>query len=43
MALLDVRIFSARCFGVYVDGADAGVRRGVPHFPQNLLSAAVSA
>src|SRR2546425_619076 len=41
-AALEVRIFSARCFGVYESGAAnlavRVVRSGVAHWPQNLFS-----
>jgi hypothetical protein len=41
-AALEVRIFSARCFGVYASGvpnlAVGAVRCGAAHWPQNLFS-----
>src|ERR1700730_6279042 len=41
-AAFEVRIFSARCFGVYDSGAAnvavGPVRSGVAHWPQNLFS-----
>src|SRR6185503_18436793 len=46
-AALEVRIFSARCFGVYESGAAnlaAGlVRSGAAHWPQNLFSGGLAA
>src|SRR4030095_2743868 len=46
-AAFEVRIFSARCFGVYESGAanlDVGVvRSGAAHWPQNLFSGRLTA
>src|ERR1700730_16668171 len=46
-AAFEVRIFSARCFGVYDSGAAnlavGPVRSGVAQWPQNLLSAGFAA
>src|ERR1700730_7952340 len=46
-AAFEVRIFSARCFGVYDSGAAnlavGPVRSGVAHWAQNLLSAGFAA
>src|SRR6202022_255349 len=46
-AAFEVRIFSARCFGVYESGvanlAVGVVRSGEAHWPQNLLSAGFAA
>src|SRR5690349_7038908 len=46
-ALLDVRIFSAKCFGVYESGAAnfvvETVRSGAAHWPQNLFSGGLAA